>query len=107
MLTAASSWLNRARAQRALARCSSTRRWARSCNWRAAAWELERAFPEDYCPDPKRRAAFQAQHKAELDAHERQPVPGPARDHDRGLVVVVTNPVDVLTHVVARSSGAY
>src|SRR4051794_27376987 len=37
---------------------------------RAAAWELEHAFPEDYCMNPKRRATFQALRDAEDAAHE-------------------------------------
>lgn len=33
-------------------------------SWRAAAWLLERIFPEDYSPRAKERALFQAQHEA-------------------------------------------
>jgi hypothetical protein len=33
-------------------------------SWRAAAWLLERIFPEDYSPRAKERALFQAQHDA-------------------------------------------
>jgi hypothetical protein len=35
-------------------------------SWRAAAWLLERIFPEDYSPRAKERALFREQHDAAL-----------------------------------------
>ncbi len=39
-------------------------------SWRAAAWLLERIFPEDYAPRAKERALFQEQHDAALAREE-------------------------------------
>lgn len=39
-------------------------------SWRAAAWLLERIFPEDYAPRAKERALFQEQHEAALAREE-------------------------------------
>ena len=39
-------------------------------SWRAAAWLLERIFPEDYSPRAKERALFREQHDAALAREE-------------------------------------
>jgi transposase-like protein len=39
-------------------------------DWRAAAWEMEHAHPEDYSLNPKRRAAFAQMRQDELEEWE-------------------------------------
>jgi hypothetical protein len=39
-------------------------------SWRAAAWVLERVFPEDYAPRAKERALFREHHDAALAREE-------------------------------------
>ena len=62
----------------------TTARAGHNGSWRAAAWLLERTFPQDYSPRAKERAHFQEMEEAacarEAEAWEPRPEPAPGAE---------------------------